>query len=242
MIDSLACRSDMDVPPSSEHPPATRRRDRITGAGRASGSSSGHPDQEGVVDIQELRASVRGPLLQPGDPGYDAARHVWNGAIDRQPALIARCSRCRPTCSRAVNFAREQRAARVRARRRPQRHRQRRLRRRPDDRPVADEGHPRRPGAAHGAGAGRRDVGRARPRDAGLRAGHDRRPISTTGIAGLTLGGGLGWLMRKYGLAVDNLLSADVVTADGRVPHGQRRPRTPICSGACAVAAATSAW
>ena len=57
------------------------------------------------MDIQELRASVRGALLQPGDPGYDAARRVWNGAIDRKPALIARCTGAADVLA-AVNFAR----------------------------------------------------------------------------------------------------------------------------------------
>ena len=169
------------------------------------------------MDIREFGASLRGSLLQPGDAGYDAARRVWNGAIDRRPALIARCAGAADVIA-AVNFAREPRPARVRPRRRPQRRRQRRLRRRADDRPVADEGHPGRPGS-----------GARRGPQAGVTWGElDREtqafglattggPISTTGIAGLTLGGGLGWLMRKHGLACDNLLSADVVTADGRL-------------------------
>ena len=64
--------------------------------------------------------------------------------------------------------------------------------------------------------------------------------ISTTGIAGYTLGGGLGWLMAKHGLAADNLLAVELVTADGEVLD-VNADRTPTCSGRCAAAAATSA-
>jgi FAD/FMN-containing dehydrogenase len=60
------------------------------------------------VDLQALRAGLRGALLQPGDAGYDAARQVWNGAIDRKPGLIARCTGAGDVI-RAVEFAREQR-------------------------------------------------------------------------------------------------------------------------------------
>jgi len=167
------------------------------------------------VDIQELRASVRGPLLQPGDPGYDAARHVWNGAIDRKPLLIARCSGPADVLG-AVNFARANQLLVS----------------------VRGGGHNVTGNAVCDGGLmidlspmkGIR-VDRARrtvQAQGGVTWGeldHETQAfglattggqISTTGIAGLTLGGGLGWLMRKCGLVVDNLLSADVVTADGR--------------------------
>ena len=65
--------------------------------------------------------------------------------------------------------------------------------------------------------------------------------MSSTGIAGFTTGGGIGWLMRKYGLAADNLVGADVVTADGQFVHASA-DENPSCSGDCAAAAATSVW
>ena len=83
--------------------------------------------------------------------------------------------------------------------------------------------------------------GESRPRDAGVRPRRDRRArVDAPGIAGFTLGGGVGWLMRKHGLAADNLISADVVTADGRLVRASAT-RTRSSSGGCAAAAATSA-
>ena len=163
----------------------------------------------------DLRARFRGALLRPGEEGYDEARRVWNGAIDRRPALIARCAGADDVVE-AVRFARERDLPRLGPRRRPRRRRPRRLRRRRDDRPVADEGDPGRPRAAH----------RARRRRPAVVASSTAPPsayglattggiISHTGIGGLTLGGGLGHLMRKHGLTVDNLLAVDLVTADG---------------------------
>ena len=167
------------------------------------------------MDLQSLRAGLRGALLQPGDPGYDAARHVWNGSIDRKPALIARCTGAADVIA-AVAFARANGLLVS----------------------VRGGGHNVTGNAVCDGGLmidlspmkGIRvdPVARTVRAQGGVTWGdldHETQAfglattggqISTTGIAGLTLGGGLGWLMRKCGLVVDNLLSADVVLADGR--------------------------
>ncbi len=170
----------------------------------------------GASDIGALRAAMRGEVLAPDEPGYDDARRVWNATADRRPGLIARCADVSDV-QRALGFAVER------------------------DLPVAVRG-----GGHSVAGFSTCDGGvvvdlgpmRAVSVDAVARVARveagatgadvDRATqehglattlgiVSTTGIAGLTLGGGIGWLMRKHGLACDNLLSVDLVTADGRL-------------------------
>ncbi len=168
------------------------------------------------MDIREFGASLRGSLLQPGDAGYDAARRVWNGAIDRKPALIARCAGPADVLA-AVNFARaNQLLVSVRG-----------GGHNVTGNAVCDGGLMIDLSPMKGIRVDRQR--RTVTAQAGVTWGdldHETQAfglattggqISTTGIAGLTLGGGLGWLMRKCGLVVDNLLSADVVTADGRL-------------------------
>jgi FAD/FMN-containing dehydrogenase len=157
-----------------------------------------------------------GDLLAPGDAGYDTARRVHNGAIDKLPALIARC-RSTADVVTAVRYAASDGL----------------------EVSVRGGGHNVAGTAVTDGGlmidlAAMRivdvDAGRRRARVAGgatwgeLDAATQRHGlavtggmISSTGIAGLTLGGGLGWLMGKYGLSCDNLVSAEVVVADGRV-------------------------
>jgi FAD/FMN-containing dehydrogenase len=166
--------------------------------------------------INELGAMMRGTLLAPGDDGYDAARSVWNGMIDKKPALIARCAGAADVIA-AVNFARNHGVLLS----------------------VRGGGHNVAGNAVCDGGLMidcsrmkgiRVDPARQTARaEAGVTWGEfDRETqafglattggqVSTTGIAGLTLGGGVGWLMRKYGLVVDNLLSVDIVTADGQL-------------------------
>jgi hypothetical protein len=174
-------------------------------------------DAAGAVAVpDELRVSFSGSLIQSGGDGYDDARHVHNGLIDKRPALIARCLTTADVVD-AVNLARERELE------------------------VAVRG-----GGHKVAGKAVTDGGlmidlapmkgihvdpqtrtvRAQP---GLTWREFNRAaaihglattggvVSTTGIAGLTLGGGLGYLMGAYGLAADTLLSAEVVTAEGRV-------------------------
>ena len=166
----------------------------------------------------ELAEELRGRLLRPGDDGYDEARTIWNAMIDRHPDLIAQCKGAADVRA-AVNFARE------------------------NDLLVSVKG-----GGHNIAGRAVADEGlmidlsqmdavrvdpdaktaRVEPGVVLSELDHETQayglatPVgynSTTGIAGLTLGGGWGWLSRKHGLTVDNLLSADVVTADGQLVH-----------------------
>lgn len=174
--------------------------------------------RETVLDdetIGRFRAGLRGALLRSGDQGYDEACKIWNGMIDKRPALIVRCTGAADAID-AVNFARTHNLL------------------------VAIRG-----GGHNVAGNASCDDGimidlsllkavrvDPRARTARVQGGAtwgdvDRETqvfglavpggvVSTTGVAGLTLGGGMGWLMRKGGLSIDNLLSVDIVTADGR--------------------------
>jgi hypothetical protein len=166
--------------------------------------------------IRGLSSGVRGQLIRPEDDGYDTTRAVFNGMVDRRPALIVRCLGVADVV-RGVEFARSH------------------------DLPLSIRG-----GGHSVAGKAVCDgglmldlspmkgirvdpSGRTAEAQAGLTLGefdHETQAfglattlgvVSVTGIAGLTLGGGLGWLNGKHGLACDNLISADVVTADGRL-------------------------
>jgi hypothetical protein len=166
-------------------------------------------------DIASFKASIRGQLIQPGDDLYDAARKVHNGMIDRRPRLIARCADAADVMT-AVNFGRDQNmliAIRSGG------HSAGGL-------GVCDDGlvidlspikyarvDPTARTVRVGGGSTWGDVDHA-THAYGL--GVPSGVISTTGVGGLTLGGGLGHLTRRCGLTIDNLLAADVVLADGR--------------------------
>ena len=166
--------------------------------------------------VRDLRASLSGTLLAPGEDSYESARHVWNGMIDKHPALIARCANTADVVH-AVNFARERElllAVRggghsfpgystcdgglvidLSSMRTVEVH--------------ADTNIVRAAGGAWGAHVDAATQKHALATTLGQ--------ISNTGIAGLTLGGGFGWLSRRFGLACDNLRSVELVTADGKV-------------------------
>jgi len=166
--------------------------------------------------VDGFRAALRGPVLLPGDPDYDAARMVWNAMIERRPALIARCCGTADVMT-ALSFARMHGL------------------------PLAVRG-----GGHNIAGNAVCDDGlvidlslmrsvhvdpeaRLATAEGGALLSdldHETQAFglavplginSTTGVAGLTLGGGFGWLSRAYGLAVDNLVGAEIVTADGQL-------------------------
>jgi FAD/FMN-containing dehydrogenase len=166
--------------------------------------------------VEAFKASLRGLLLRPGDVGYDDARKVWNGMIDRRPALIVRCAGVADVIT-CVNLARTHSLL------------------------VSVKGGAHNiPGNAvcHGGltidlsqlrsvvvDPGRRTA-RAEPGATWADFDHETQAFGLattggtafdTGIAGLTLGGGIGWLAGKYGLSCDNLLAVDIVTADGQL-------------------------
>jgi len=168
--------------------------------------------------IEDFKLKLRGQLLQPGDSSYDETRKIWNAMIDRRPAMIVRCAGAADVM-RSVAFARDH------------------------DLLLAIRG-----GGHNIAGNALCDGGmmidlsamKSVRIDAGARRAfveggctladfdHEAQAFalatplginSTTGVAGLTLGGGFGWLSRKYGLTVDNLVSADIVTAGAEQMH-----------------------
>ena len=171
--------------------------------------------------VKKFRASLHGAVLDSTSPTYDATRHIWNGAFDRHPALIARCSSA-TDIQRSIEFARTHDVLVS----------------------VRGGGHSL-PGFSQCEGGlmidlapmqgvkvdGAKRIVRAQP--GVLLGGMDRAAqksglavpagtVSHTGIAGLTLGGGVGRLGRAFGLSVDNLLAADVVTVDGKLLHASR--------------------
>jgi FAD/FMN-containing dehydrogenase len=180
--------------------------------------------------IAELAQALRGDLVTPADAGYDEARAIWNGAHDRRPALIARCAGVGDVM-RAVEFARsEELLVAVRGGKHsipgfstcddgividlsPMQG----VRVDPDARTAVAQ-----PGVTW-SGFDHETQAFGLATTGGL--------VSTTGIAGFTLGGGIGWLMRKHGLTCDNLLSADVVTADGQLVHASEDENTELFWG-----------
>ncbi|MGE0702107.1 MAG: FAD-binding oxidoreductase [Hyphomicrobiaceae bacterium] len=170
----------------------------------------------GAPVTEALAGQLRGTMLTAAEPGYDEARTIWNAMIDRRPGLIVRCAGASDVLS-AVRFAREQNLLVA----------------------VRGGGHNIAGNAVCDGGlqidlspmkSVRVDAAarRAWVEPGAILADVDKETQafglavptginSTTGIAGLTLGGGFGWLTRKFGLTLDNLLSADVVTADGEL-------------------------
>ncbi|HEY7091611.1 MAG TPA: FAD-binding oxidoreductase [Ktedonobacterales bacterium] len=183
-----------------------------------------------VVDdaaVEDLKTRVRGDLIRPGDAQYDEARKVYNGMIDKHPALIVRCVDVADVIS-AVNFAREKGLT------------------------LAVRG-----GGHNGPGLGTVDDGvvvdlsrmkgiyvDAANRTVRVEGGcvwgdvdHATHPfglatpsgfVSTTGVGGLTLGGGIGYLARTYGLTLDNLLGVDMVLADGSVVTANEKENSDL--------------
>ena len=180
--------------------------------------------------IDSFRTRLRGPLLLPGDPVYDEGRAIWNAMIDRRPALIVRCLGVADVIS-AVNFAREHGLT---LSIKGGGHNISGL-------AVCDEGVMLDMSLMRGVWVD--PIARtARAQPGCLLGDVDRETqvhglaavlgfVSMTGIAGLTLGGGFGYLTRRLGWSSDNVLSMDVVTADGRVVRASERENSDLFWG-----------
>src|SRR5882724_4462719 len=184
--------------------------------GVAINASDGSRSEVASAAVEQLRSSLQGPLLTPDSPAYDEARTIWNAMIDRRPALIARCTSAADVAL-VVRFAREHNLVLA----------------------VRGGGHNIAGNAVCEGGLlidlsqmkavqVDQDAKTARVEGGATLADFDREaqafglatPLginSTTGVAGLTLGGGFGWLSRKLGMTIDNLESAEVVNAKGEV-------------------------
>lgn len=193
-------------------------------------STNGSPASITPESLETFRSGLRGTLVTPESPDYDTARTIWNAMIDKRPALIVRCAGTADVIH-AVRFAKEHQLL------------------------VAVKG------AGHNiAGNAMCDGGlvidlssmksvhvdpvtrRARTEPGATLRDFDHEtqafglatPLginSTTGISGLTLGGGFGWLTRKYGATVDNLISADVVTHEGKLVHASEKENADLFWG-----------
>src|SRR6516165_5961435 len=177
--------------------------------------------------VEALRGKLRGTVTLPGEDGYDAARNIWNAMVDRRPGLVVRCLSASDVIS-AVKLAGDEKLL------------------------VAV-----RSGGHNIAGNAVCDGGllidlslmksvhvdpasaTARVQPGATLAEFDKEAQkfglatptginSTTGVAGLTLGGGFGWTTRKFGLTIDNLISADVVTADGELVRASETERPDL--------------
>jgi FAD/FMN-containing dehydrogenase len=184
----------------------------------------------GGATVEELRQSVRGTVVVPGDADYEGARAVWNGMIDRRPAVVVRPAEVADVAA-AVRFARSQ------------------------DLEIAVRGGGHSlPGFSTTDGGLVIDLSRMRDvrvdtakRRAMVEGGATWADVdqatqasglavtgglvSTTGVGGFTLGGGVGWLTRAYGLASDNLIGAEIVTADGSVVRASESENADLLWG-----------
>jgi hypothetical protein len=183
-----------------------------------------------ATDVRSLAGRIRGHVLEPGSDEYDVARRVWNARIDRRPSVIVQCAGAEDVMA-AVTFARERDVL---------------LSVRGGGHHVA--GHavcdgglmidlspmsdvrvdPQTQTARVGPGARVRDLDRETEKFGLMTTGG---PVSMLGIAGYTLGGGLGWTSRSHGLACDNLLSADVVTAAGEQVYASAQENADLFWG-----------